>query len=323
MEKAVIYARVSSKDQENEGFSIPAQVKFLHEYGSKNGFRIVKEFIDAETAKKIGRKQFNLMLNFIEENKIQHILVEKTDRLLRNMSDYILIKRLTSTAKTSVHLAKENAILGKNATANEKLIFGIRSVMAESYLDNLSEEVKKGMQEKAAQGTYPSIAPYGYLNARVDGKKVIVIDPDTSPLIKRMFELYATGSYSLLSLRKRMLFAGMIYKNGKALYTSKIETILKNVFYMGDFVWKGQRYENGSHEPIVSKELFHKVQTILRNPHKSKSRKGLFPYTNLIKCGICGCALTAEIKKEKYVYYRCSGYKGNCKQTYLKQEVLE
>jgi DNA invertase Pin-like site-specific DNA recombinase len=186
MDKAVIYARVSSKDQENEGFSIPAQVKFLHEYGSKNGFTVVKEFIDAETAKKAGRKQFNLMLNFIEENKIQHLLVEKTDRLLRNMSDYVLIKRLTNTADTSVHLAKENAILGKNANSNEKLMFGIRSVMAESYLDNLSEEVRKGMQEKALQGTYPSWAPYGYLNAKIDGKKIIVIDPDSAPYVKKL-----------------------------------------------------------------------------------------------------------------------------------------
>jgi site-specific DNA recombinase len=324
MNKAVIYARVSSKDQEAEGFSIPAQLKLLHEYATKNDFNVVGEYTDVETAKKVGRTQFNKMLNYMaQDQSIKHILVEKTDRITRNLPDYALIDSLITQSDLAVHLVKENETLNKDSRSTQKFIFGIKALMAKNYIDNLSEEVKKGMQEKAAQGTYPSIAPYGYLNAKVDGRKVIVLDPDTAPLIKRMFELYATGSYSLLGLRKKMIFDGMIYKKGKALYTSKIETILKNVFYVGDFVWKGKKYENGSHEPIVSKELFYAVQSILRSPYKSKSRKGLFPYTNLIKCGICGCALTAEIKKEKYIYYRCSGYKGNCRQTYLKQEVLE
>lgn len=323
MNKAVVYARVSSKEQETEGFSIPAQLKFLQEYASKNGYVIVKKFTDAQTAKKSGRKQFNLMLNFMEEHSITHLLVEKTDRLLRNMSDYVLIKRLFSSSDVSVHLAKENAVLGKNAHSNEKLIFGIKAVMAESYIDNLSEEVKKGMLEKASQGTYPSIAPYGYLNAKIDSKKTIVIDPETAPFIKKMFKLYATGSFSLFKLRQKMITDGMIYRNGKNFYTSKVEHILKNEFYTGIFYWRGVKYENASHEAIVSKELFQKVQNSLQNPYKSKSRKKLFPYSNLMSCGVCGCALTAEIKKNKYIYYRCTGYKGNCKQPYLKQEVLE
>ncbi len=324
MNKALIYARVSSKDQEAEGFSIPAQLKILNEYALKNGYTVVGKFTDVETAKKTGRTQFNKMLNLIHEDQsIKHILVEKTDRLTRNMSDYALIDKLTSQTDITIHLVKENSTLSRESRSNEKFIFGIKALMAKNYIDNLSEEVKKGMQEKAAQGTYPSIAPYGYLNAKVDGKKVIVVDPDAALFIKKMFELYATGSYSLLNLRKKMLADGMIYRNGKNFYSSNVEIILKNDFYTGVFSWRGKRYENASHEAIVSKELFHKVQTMLKNPYKNKSRKGLFPYTNLIRCGICGCSLTAEIKKEKYIYYRCTGHKGNCQQVYLKQEILE
>lgn len=324
MDKAIIYARVSSKDQEAEGFSIPAQLKLLHEYASKNSYKVVEALTDIETAKKTGRTQFNKMLNLIKEDpSVKHILVEKTDRLTRNMSDYALIDKLTTQTDITIHLVKENSTLSRESRSNEKFIFGIKALMAKNYIDNLSEEVKKGMQEKAAQGTYPSIAPYGYLNAKVDGKKVIVIDPDTAPLVKRMFELYSTGSYSLLRLRKQMLAEGMVYKNGKNFYTSKIETILNNEFYTGTFFWKGKKYENASHEALISKELFQKVQEIFKNPRKSKSKKDLFPYSNLITCGVCGCALTAEIKKEKYIYYRCTGYKGNCHQVYLKQEILE
>ena len=323
MSRAVLYARVSSKDQEVEGFSIPAQIKFLQEYAGKKGYTVVKVFTDAETAKKAGRSQFNEMLNFIEQHDVQHLLVEKTDRLLRNMSDYVLIKRLISSSDISVHLCKESTILGREARSDEKLIFGIKAVMAENYIDNLSEEVRKGMLEKAAQGTYPSWAPYGYINTKTNGKKTIAINPEEAPYVKKMFELYATGNYSLQSLRKKMLDDGMIYRNGKSFYKSKVELILKNEFYTGVFYWSGRKYENASHDPIISKELFNQVQAMFDKSGKSKSRKDLFPYTNMITCGVCGCALTAEIKKEKYIYYRCTGYKGNCKQKYIRQEALE
>jgi site-specific DNA recombinase len=322
MDKAVIYARVSSKEQEIEGYSIPAQIKLLKEYSLKNNLSIKKEFTDIETAKKAGRTQFNAMLNYLKENpNIKTILVEKTDRLLRNISDYASLNDYIEIHDIKVHLVKENVLLTKDSRSNEKFIFGIKALMAKNYVDNLSEEVKKGMLEKANQGIYPSTAPYGYKNVAINGKRIIEVDTETAPFVKKMFELYATGSYSLLKLRKKMLADGLVYKNGKNFTKRAVEVILKNSFYTGVFVWKGKTYHNASHEPIISKELFNLVQRIKSNPYKSKSRN--FPYTNLIKCGVCGCALTAEIKKEKYVYYHCTGYKGKCKQPYLRQEVLE
>jgi len=324
MNYATIYARVSSKDQEIEGFSIPAQIKALQDYAAKNNLIIVQEFTDVETAKKAGRTQFNKMLAFIDENKhIKHILVEKTDRLLRNIPDYALIDRLILYSDITVHLVKEGTTLGKNSRSNDKFIFGIKALMAKNFVDNLSEEVRKGMAEKAAQGIYPSTAPYGYVNIRENGKSIIKIDPPAAAYIKQMFELYATGSYSLKTLRKKMLADGMVYRNGKNFYKSVVETILKNEFYTGIFHYRGKRYENATHEPIINKELFHRVQAIMTNPYKSKSRKGMFTYSNLIKCGVCGCALTAELKKGKYIYYHCTGYKGNCEQTYIRQETLD
>lgn len=324
MNYAIIYARVSSKDQEKEGYSIPSQLKLLKNYASTNNYSIVREFTDAETAKKAGRKEFNKMLKFIEEEKtVKHILVEKTDRLLRNLPDYGLVEELIKQSEVNIHLVKENVVLSRDSRSNEKFIFGIKALMAKNYSDNLSEEVKKGMQEKAAQGIYPSIAPYGYLNVKEGGKKILKVDSEAAMYIRKMFELYATGNYSLLLLRKKMITDGMVYRNGKNFYRSKVEYILKNEFYTGVFYWKGKKYENASHEPIIERDLFDRVQEILLSPYKSKSRKGLFAYTNLMKCGVCGCALTAQIKKEKYIYYHCSGYKGNCRQPYLKQEVVE
>ena len=91
----VIYTRVSSKEQEKEGFSIPAQKKLLREYAQQQSFTITQEFTDIETAKASGRTQFQKLLNFLRENKdIKIILVEKTDRLYRNFKDYVLLEEL-------------------------------------------------------------------------------------------------------------------------------------------------------------------------------------------------------------------------------------
>ena len=323
MDNVIIYARVSSKEQESEGYSIPAQKKILQEYAYKNNYSISQQFTDIETAKKAGRTQFNKMIELLKENKtIKHILVEKTDRLLRNISDYALLDNLIEASHISIHLVKENVVLDRDSRSNEKFIFGIKALMAKNYVDNLSEETKKGMLEKAEQGIYPSVAPYGYLNVEENGRKVIAVDSQTAPFVKKVFELYTTGGYSLSTLRKKMIDDGMVYRSGKNFNKSTIEFILKNEFYTGVFYWKSRRYESASHEALIDKTLFRQVQDILINPNKSKSRKGLFPYTNLIRCGACGCMLTAEIKKEKYVYYHCTGSKGKCNQPYLKQEAI-
>lgn len=210
MNKAVIYARVSSNDQENEGFSIPAQQKLLMEYASKNNFTVVHEFIDVETAKKAGRTQFNMMIQLLEQDtSIKHILVEKTDRLLRNFFDQALVIDLIDKLNVRVHLIKESSIQTKNSKSSDKLMFGLKGVLSKYYIDNLSEEVKKGMSEKASQGIYPSSAPYGYLNVRENGKSIIKVDSQTASYVQKMFDLYATGTYSLLALRKKMLADGM------------------------------------------------------------------------------------------------------------------
>ncbi len=143
--KAVIYFRVSSKDQKQEGYSIPSQRRPLHEYAQKNQLEIAKEFEDNETAKQAGREAFSKMLEYLEKHpEIKTILVEKTDRIYRNFKDYVKIDDLGLT----VHLVKENEKIGKDSTSHQKLIHGIKVLMAKNYIDNLSEEVKKGNNEK-------------------------------------------------------------------------------------------------------------------------------------------------------------------------------
>lgn len=148
--EAVLYVRVSSKEQEREGFSIPAQRKLLAEYAAQQGLEIVREFEDIETAKRAGRTAFSEMVMYLQENAASRpvLLVEKTDRLYRNIKDWVTIADLD----IEVRLVKEGVVLSENSRSSEKFMHGIRVLMAKNYIDNLSEKVRKGMREKAEQG---------------------------------------------------------------------------------------------------------------------------------------------------------------------------
>lgn len=319
----VIYTRVSSKEQEKEGFSIPAQQKLLRSYASENQLSIVKEFQDIETAKQSGRVGFADMMNFFVANpSIKVLLVEKTDRLYRNLKDWVTIDELD----LEVHFVKENVVLSDNSRSGEKFMHGIRVLMAKNYIDNLSEETRKGMNEKAEQGIWPSFAPLGYLNVESDnGKRVIVLDEEISPLILKLYEWYSSGKYSLRDLVRLARESGMSFRKSKnPLNKSTIQKILRNRIYMGEFEWN-KNIHKGSHQPLVPVELWQQCQIILsgRNGLRSRSKKHQFAFSGLIVCGHCNCALVGELKKGKYVYYHCTGHKGKCPEPYVREEVLE
>ncbi len=316
--KAIVYARVSSKEQEKEGYSIPAQLRLLKDYAYKNNLKIVKEFIDVETAKKAGRANFGEMIKFLQKNpEVNTILVEKTDRLYRNFKDYITIDELD----LEIHLVKEGEVLSKDSKSHQKFIHGIKVLMAKNYIDNLSDEVKKGLTEKVEQGGYPNKAPLGYINNKET--HTIEIDPKRAPFIKLMFQWYASGNYSISAIRQKCIEEGLKYrKSEKYISRSNAERILKNTFYTGYFKWDGKIYK-GNHPPIISKELFDTVQEVFKRQNKPKYSNRTFAFGGLLTCGKCGCTITAEIKKGKYIYYHCTGFKGKCGNSWIREEELE
>jgi len=320
--KSVLYARVSSKEQE-EGFSIPSQLKLLKDYAEKHNFKIVQEFIDVETAKQAGRTKFNHMIEFFQSNKdIRIILCEKTDRLYRNFKDYVRLEEFDLT----IHLVKENEVLSKESKSHQKFIHGIKLLMAKNYIDNLSEETKKGMLQKANEGYYPSFAPLGYLNIEkeLNGRKIkiIGIDQSRSQVIKKIFKLYSTGEYSLQKINHFANKEGLRSKKGYKLHKSTIYNILRDPIYYGYFKWNDKIYK-GKHPAIISKELFDEVQKTFSKYNKpEKIQKHNFAFTGLLTCAKCGCAITAEIQKDKYVYYHCTNYKGKCGNRYIREENL-
>src|ERR1700674_4239882 len=121
--QAVIYARVSSKEQEKEGFSIPAQLKLLKEYAAANGFAVAQEYIDIETAKQTGRAAFGEMVAYLKAHpSVRVMLVEKTDRLYRNLKDWVTVDELD----VEMHFPKEGVVLSRESRSSEKFMHGIK-----------------------------------------------------------------------------------------------------------------------------------------------------------------------------------------------------
>jgi site-specific DNA recombinase len=142
------------------------------------------------------------------------------------------------------------------------------------------------------------------------------VDPERAPMIRRIFELYTTGEHSLITLRTAAL-----NELGLRLARSYFETILKNRFYLGYFVWQGVEYK-GTHEPLISAQLFDRVQDVFAGRNKAKHRKHAFAFAGLLKCAHDGCTVTAERQKGKYVYYRCSHGRGKCPLPYMREQEV-
>jgi DNA invertase Pin-like site-specific DNA recombinase len=260
---------------------------------------------------------------------IRVLLVEKTDRLYRNLKDWVTVDDL----EVEIHFPKEGVVLSRESRSSEKFMHGIKVLMAKNYIDNLSEEARKGMQEKAEQGIWPTKTPLGYRNITgPDGKKIIVTDPAVAPVIAKLFECYASGQYSVRDATLKVRELGLVYRNsGTKVPASTVNAILRNRLYCGQFDWNGKLHQ-GNHEPIISVELWEQVQDVMDGRLAKKHRRMTrdFAFSGLIACHACGCAVVGEIKKERYVYYHCTGHADKCRGTpaicrrkYVREEVLE
>jgi DNA invertase Pin-like site-specific DNA recombinase len=319
MVKAVLYARVSSKDQEREGYSIPAQLRLLRDYARKNDIDVVREFLESESAGKAGRTAFGQMVDLLKSDQsIRALLVEKTDRLYRNFKDHVQLDDLG----IDIHFVKDNRIICENSKPSDKFVHDIETAQARYVLNNLSQEVRKGLDQKARQGEYPGgPIPLGYMRNPLT--KAIEIDPRRAPLIRRLFELYATGEQSIDDLHAEAKKIGLTYrKSGRPIVRAELDRIIKRVFYTGRFEWKGQ-VRTGDHPPIVETRLYDEVQRIRTGRIKGKGSRRRFVFGRLMTCGECDGVVTAEIKKDQYIYYHCTAYKKKHKKVWVPEATLD
>jgi site-specific DNA recombinase len=326
MEKATIYARVSTKEQAEEGYSLASQLKLLREYAAHHQFDVVKELVVPESAS--GRQErttFKEMMDYCRKHGISHILCEKVDRITRNLQDAVWIDSwLQGDLQRRVHFVKQNLVIHQNAKSYEKFQWDIYVVLARQYSNNLSEETKKGLVEKAQEGWYPGSAKRGYISVGERGHKLWEIDRSENSeawFIARAFEMYAAGNHTLGTIRDTLFEQGWATSRGKKVAKGIIHTILKDPFYCGKFIWNGQEYE-GKHEPLVAEERFEIVQRKLKRVLKNgKTRKHSFLYAGLFHCAGCGSSVSAELQKG-HVYYRCTRYKPCAQKKTTREESI-
>jgi site-specific DNA recombinase len=322
--KAIIYCRVSTKEQEDSGYSLPAQEKLLTDYSKKKDFEIAKIFSVSESASgKSMRKNFAEMLNYATKNSISVLVFEKVDRVTRNFKECVLIDEwINQNEERQIHLVKNGLVIHKDSKSQDVLIWDMNVVIAKNQIRNLSEEVKKGQKEKIASGWYPSAPPLGYTSIGEKGRRKHILDKVKAPLIAKVFELYATGVYSTEKVADLMVKKGLRSKNGKELNKRRIYEILTNPYYTGWFKWNGRLYK-GNQEAIISKELFDKVQSILTGrgiPHISKKD---FTYKGVIKCKQCGRLVSWEEHK-KHWYGHCNYDKSGCSdRDWIREKVVD
>src|SRR3989339_1776963 len=234
----ILYARKSTDDEDRQVLSIEAQLKELHEYAQRENILVCKEVIEAKTAKKPGRPLFNDILFQIEQGAADGILAWHPDRLARNSIDGGKIIYLLDTGKI---LDLKFPTFWFDSTPQGKFMLNIAFGQSKYYVDNLSENVKRGLRQKVRRGEYPGVAPTGYLNDKVNHK--MVKDPERYRLVQKLFELYATKNYSLKDLRNEITEIGLVSRNGLRLTVSNIQMILRNPFYYGAFKFNGELYE--------------------------------------------------------------------------------
>jgi hypothetical protein len=221
-----------------------------------------------------------------------------------------------------VHFVKENFILNQNTKAHENLVWDMKVAIARFYTNNLSEEVRKGQKEKLAQGWLPQKPPLGYKTTGEKGHKIHVIDEEKAPLVKRVFELFETGNYSIGALVKKMYEEGLRNSSGRKVGKSRMHQYLSDPFYYGKNRWNGE-ISDGKHEPLISKELFDAVQLKLKRGTKAPQYKKHLPiFKAKINCEECGGTITWEIQKGHW-YGHCNHYKNCSQKVWVRQENVE
>jgi len=311
--RVVAYVRVSTDGQAEHGYSVQAQQQVLADYAAGHELEIVQEFVEAESGFKPGRPEFRRMVEFLNQRKdIAAVLVYKIDRLARNIRDYA---ELDEMSWVSIISATEG--LPENATG--KLVGVIQAGISRYFSQQLGERVHLGMETKAKSGLWPSYAPTGYVNIPKGG---IAPDPDRAPIVQRVFEMYARTKMSLSDLAEWGANHGLRTRQGGVLGRAALHTLLQNPIYHGTIRWAGKPYE-GTHEPLISRALFERVQQRMRDGgHPQPKTRLFFPYRGFVTCGYCGCQMTAATAKKRYVYYRCTLSKGPCSQPYVREERL-
>ena len=322
--KAVILARVSTKEQEETGHSLPAQIESLRKYAHRKDFEIVKEFCFSESAGPKIRKKFEDVLTYIREHNIKVLLCENVDRATRNFKDAVDLDEMRLNEGLEIHFVKDGFFINREATGNQMFMWEAKVFLAKQVLNRLSDDVKRSIWAKFENHEWPGKAPKGYKNiTTANNRKDVVPDEHDGPLVAKMCELYATGNHSHKTLRKLMFDYGLKSANGKPLSISMVAHILQDPFNYGIMRYKGHKNTH-KYQPLITKELYDKCEAVRASYNKKPFQYAAKPFIfrGLVRCAKCGCAVSPEIKKGKFIYYSCTNYRKQCERVYVNEKVF-
>lgn len=313
--KYILYCRKSTDTEDKQVLSLDSQESEMLQLAEREGLEIVEVLRESRSAKEPGRPVFNVLIDSVRKGKADAILCWKVDRLTRNPVDGGQIQWLLQKGQLKSIRTFERVY----QPSDNVLLMSIEQAMANQYIRDLSLNVKRGNRAKLERGEWPAPAPFGY--KKVNGQ--VVPDESRTPYLRRMFEMYASGQYSLLQVTNELYEAGLRTKSGKKIMRHTIHHMLMNKFYLGLMFRQGKLYQ-GKHEAIVSNELFERVQDVLHGRHHSKPKKHFYSARGFLTCANCGCMITADTKKG-HQYYYCTNGKGICTEhrQYLKGETVD
>ena len=322
-----LYARKSTDVEDKQVLSIEAQLSELQALAKREELEIVEEFIEKQSAKKPGRPVFNEMLKRIQEGDAQGIICWKIDRLARNPVDGGQVQWLLQEGVLS-HIQTHDRSHYPN---DNVLMMSVELGMATEYIRQLSANTSRGLKHKAKLGIYPGLAPFGYLNNPLT--KTVVVDRKNAKLVKKTFEMYATGKVRLEDLTELWEKSGVLSRGSRRIHISRLSFILQNPFYYGHFRYCGEIHE-GKHESIITKDLYDRANAVLRGRgHRQDVKNAPSPYCGLLRCGECSMGITAEVrvKRQKngnvhhYTYYRCTrkSKTHQCSEAPVRSELLD
>ena len=328
-QKYFLYARKSTDVEDKQVLSIEAQLVELRAYAKNEGIQIIDELVEKQSAKVPGRPIFSSMLKRIKSGEVNGILAWHPDRLARNSIDGGQIVYLLD--QTHLQSLKFPTFWFEN-TSQGKFMLSIAFGQSKYYVDNLSENTKRGLRQKVRRGEMPGRAPLGYINDI--RTKTIIVDKRIAPLIAQVFELYAEGDQRLRDIADFLASKGIKTNGGLPLKKDQIAKMLTNPFYYGHFRYAGEVYE-GKHKAIIEKQLFDQVQAVFnRRKHKRITKTNTpKPLCGLLRCGSCNMMVTADTipKHQKngitryYTYYHCTKKRKGmkCPEPHIRAELLD
>ncbi len=341
--RVIIYCRKSTDREDRQILSTDSQKRILLKYAKDHGLVIVENYVEKQSAYKKGRPLFSKMMQQLEVGEADAILTYHLTRLARNAYDGGWIINTIHEGHLQKILTPEKQ---HSDSSDDQFMMQIHFAMAKKSSDDTSKFVKRDIQSKLLKGELPGMVPIGYLNIDKEGRIANKqyepikqqalealgrslsreeVDPLDGPLMKNLFEAAAKGVLTLNGIRNHAYEIGLRTRKGKKKFSkSVVQHILTNPYYYGALRYQGQLFtDNIQHEPLITKELFERVQDALERKSKGRVCKRTFSFRGILTCGECGCAVTAE-RQKGHVYYHCTHRKGACSQrTYVREEDLQ